>query len=128
MKALNTYNTKAINRFDKRKVHKTDVVEEPQVNPPEPSEPDSGLSDLSETDLGITEDPILDFVNSKCHNSEGLDLTLQVYQAYQVPTSQDSTQSPERTIDHHYTYHIAQVSQATHGSLVYRGANGGLAG
>ena len=33
-----------------------------------------------------------------------------------------------RTINHHYTYHVAQASQAKHGSLVDRGANGGLAG
>ena len=38
------------------------------------------------------------------------------------------TEIPERTINHHYTYHIAQASQAKHGSLVDRGANGGLAG
>ena len=39
----------------------------------------------------------------------------------------DSNPIPERTINHHYTYHIAQASQATHGSLVDRRANGGLA-
>ena len=36
--------------------------------------------------------------------------------------------TPERTINHHFTYHVAQASQAKHGSLVDRGANGGLAG
>ena len=36
--------------------------------------------------------------------------------------------TPERSINHHFTYHIAQASQAKHGSLVDRGANGGLAG
>ena len=36
--------------------------------------------------------------------------------------------TPERTINHHSTYHVAQASQAKHGSLVDRGANGGLAG
>ena len=36
--------------------------------------------------------------------------------------------SPERSINHHFTYHIAQTSQAKRGSLVDRGANGGLAG
>ena len=97
-----------------------------QVDPSEPSEPDSGLSDLPKTDLGIPEDPILNFVNSQHHNSEDLDLALQVYQAWKVLTSQDSTQSPERTINHHYTYHIAQDPQ--HGSLVDRGTNGGFAG
>ena len=35
---------------------------------------------------------------------------------------------PERTINHHFTYHVAQASQAKHGSLVDRGTNGGLAG
>ena len=34
----------------------------------------------------------------------------------------------ERTINHHFTYHVAQASQAKHGSLVDRGANGGLVG
>ena len=71
---------------------------------------------------------ILDFVNSQCHNSEDLDQALQAYQAYQVPYPQDSTMTPERSINHHFTYHIAQASQAKHGSLVDRGANGGLAG
>ena len=73
-------------------------------------------------------DPILDFVNSQCHSSEDLDQALQAYQAYQVPCPQDSTLTPERTINHHFTYHVAQASQAKHGSLVDRGANGGLAG
>ena len=36
--------------------------------------------------------------------------------------------TPERSINHHFTYDIAQASQAKHGSLVDRGANGGLAG
>ena len=36
--------------------------------------------------------------------------------------------TPERSINHHFTYHVAQASQAMHGSLVDRGANGGLAG
>ena len=36
--------------------------------------------------------------------------------------------TPERTINHHFTYCVAQASQAKHGSLVDRGANGGLPG
>ena len=36
--------------------------------------------------------------------------------------------TPERSINHHFTYHITQDSQAKHGSLVDRGANGGLVG
>ena len=40
MKALKNYNTEALNRFHKRKVHNTDVVEQPQHDPPESSMPD----------------------------------------------------------------------------------------
>ena len=111
MKGLKAYNTEAINWFHKRKVHTTDVVEEPQIDAHEPSDPDSGLSGLPATDLSIPEDSILNFVNSQCHKSDDLDLALQASQAYQVPTSQDSTLSPERTINHHYTYHITQASK-----------------
>ena len=57
-----------------------------------------------------------------------MDQVLQAYQAYHVPSPQDSTITPERSINHHFTYHIAQASQAKHGSLVDRGANGGFAG
>ena len=35
--------------------------------------------------------------------------------------------TPERTINHHFTYHVVPASQAKHRSLVDRGANGGLA-
>ena len=78
--------------------------------------------------IDIPDDPILDFVNSQCHSSEDLDQALKAYQVYQVPCPQDSIMTPERSINHHFTYHIAQASQAKHGSLVDRGANGGLAG
>ena len=39
-----------------------------------------------------------------------------------------STITPERTINYHFTYHVAQASKAKHASLVDRGSNGGLAG
>ena len=67
-------------------------------------------------------------MNSQCHNLEDLDQALQAYQAYQVLCPQDSTTIPKRTIYHHYTYHVAQASEAKHSSLVDRGANGGIAG
>ena len=67
-------------------------------------------------------------MNSQSHSSEDLDQARQVYHAYQVPCSQDSTPTPEKNINHHYTYYVAKVSQAKHGSLVDRGANGGLTG
>ena len=128
MKALKAYSTEAINRFHQKKVHNTETVETPQNDLPEPPVPENDPPDLPESDLDIPDDPILDFVNSQCHSSEDLDQALQAYQAYQVPCPQDSTMIPERTINHHFTYHVAQASQAKHGSLVDRGANGGLAG
>ena len=86
------------------------------------------LPDVPESDLDIPDDPILDFVNSQCYCSEDLDQALQAYQAYQVLCPEDSTMVSERSINHHFTYHVAQASQAKHGSLVDRRANGGLAG
>ena len=73
MKALKDYNTEAINRFHQRKIHNTEDVETPQDDPQEPPVPDNGPSDLLESDLDIPDDPILNFVNSQCHNSENLD-------------------------------------------------------
>ena len=128
MEALKTYNTEAINRFHQRKVHNTETVETPQDEPPGPPVPENHLPGLPESDLDIPDDPSLDFVSSQCHSSEDLDQDLQAYQAYQVPCLQDSTMTPEGSINLHFTYHIAQASQAKHGSLVDRGANGGLAG
>ena len=128
MKALKAYNTEAITRFHQRKVHNTEIVETPQDDPPGPPVPENDLPDLPESDLDIPDDPTLDFASSQCHSSEDLDQALQAYQAYQVPCPQDSTMTPERSINHHFTYHIAQASQAKHGSLVDRGGNGGLVG
>ena len=94
MNVLKAYNTEVLNRFHKRKVHNTDVVEIPQDDPSEPEQepsvPDSGLSDFPESDLDIPEDPILNFVNRLCHSSEEFDQALQALQAlqaYQVPCS-----------------------------------------
>ena len=123
-----TYNTEAINRFHQRKAHNTEIVETPQDEPPGPPLPETDLPDLPESDLDIPDDPNLDCMNSQCHSSEDLDQALQAYQAYQVSCPQDSTMIPEKSINHHFTYHIAQASQAKHGSLADRGTNGGLAG
>ena len=102
MKVLKAYNTEEFNRFHQRKVHNTEIVETPQDEPPGPSVPENDLPDLPESDLDFPDDPILDFVNSQCHGSEDLDQALQAYQAYQVPCSQDSTITPERSINHHF--------------------------
>ena len=107
MKALKAYNTEAINRFHQRKVHHTEIVEPPQNDLPEPSVSENDPPDLPESGQDIPDDPILDFVNSQCHNSEDLDQALQAYQAYQVTCPQGSTMILERTINHHFTYHVA---------------------
>ena len=99
-------------------------METPHDDPPEPPVPENDPPDLPESDLDMPDDPTLDFVNSQSHSSEDLD---QALQAYHVPCPQDSTMILERTINHHFTYHVAQASQAKHGTLVDRGANGGLA-
>ena len=72
MKALKAYNTEAITRFHQRKAHNNEIVETPQDDPPEPQVPKNDLPDLPESDLGIPDDPIVDFVNSQCHTSEDL--------------------------------------------------------
>ena len=128
MKALKVCNTEAITRFHQRKVHNREIVETPQDDPPGPPVPENDPPDIPESDLDIPDDPILVFVNSQCHSSEDLDQALQAYQAYQVPCPQDSTMTPMRSINYHITYHIAKASQDKHGSLVDRGANGGLPG
>ena len=128
MKALKAYNTEAITRIHQRKVHNNEIVETPQDEPPWPPVPGNDLSDLPESDLDIPDDSILDFVILQCHSSEDLDHALHAYQAYQVPCPQDSTMTPERSINHHCPYHIAQALHAKHGSLVDRRVNGGLAG
>ena len=63
MKALKAYNSEAINRFHRRKVHNTEIVETPHDDPPEPPVPANDSPDLPESDLDIPNDPILDFVN-----------------------------------------------------------------
>ena len=115
MKALKANNTEAINRFNQRKFHNTEIVETPQDDPPGPPVPENDLPDLPESDLDIPDDPI-DFVNSQCHSSEDFDQALQAYHAYLVPCPQDSILTPERSINHHFTYHVSQASQAKHGS------------
>ena len=68
----------------------------------------------------------MEFITSQGHSEDQLDHVLQTYQAYQQ--SQSETETPPRQMNAHITYHVAQAKQAKHGSLVDRGANGGLAG
>ena len=69
---------------------------------------------------------LLNFMTSQEHSDDQLDQLLQTYQAYQE--TQSETHTPNREMNAHINYHVAQANQAKHGSLVDRGANGGLAG
>ena len=76
----------------------------------------------------IESDPILDYIKSQHHQEEDMNNALQ---AYNVMTSPPSDVTPQRSINSahiHLLYDISQAKQAQHGSLVDRGANGGLAG
>ena len=44
------------------------------------------------------------------------------------PTPDDTSQQSINSVHTHLFYHAAQAKQAQHGSLMDRGANGGLAG
>ena len=80
----------------------------------------------TDQDLEQPTDDLLDFITSQEHSDDQLDQVLQTYQAYQE--TQSETQTPTRRMNTHITYHVAQANQAKYGSLVDRGANGGLAG
>ena len=84
-------------------------MEKHQDDPPAPSVPEIDVSDHPECDLDIPDNPILNFASSLCNSSEDLVQALQAYEACSVPCP-DSTMIPERTINHHFTYHIAQAS------------------
>ena len=80
----------------------------------------------TDQDLEPPTDDLLDFITSQEYSEDQLDKVLQTYQAYQE--TQSETETPNRQMNAHITYHAAQANQAKHGSLVDRGANGGLAG
>ena len=78
------------------------------------------------TKLKPPTDDLLDFISSQEHSDDQLDQVLQTYQAYRE--NQSENQTPTRQLNIHITYHVVQANQAKDGSLVDRGANGGLAG
>ena len=53
---------------------------------------------------------------------------LQAYNVMASPTTDDTPQQPINLVHIHIFYHVSKAKQAQHGSLVNRGANGGLAG
>ena len=73
-------------------------------------------------------DPILDYINSQNHQEDDMNHALQAYNIMTSPISDDTPQRSINSVHTHLFYHVAHANQAQHGSLVDRGANGGLAG
>ena len=127
--ALKKHNTEAINKFaKKRAIHVTDIADH-ELLPSEDTTPEEQHDPHQFDDLPDSEtDTILNYINSQHHQEEDMNNALHTYSVMASPTP-DTT--PHRSINSaqiHLYYHVAQAKQAQHGSLVYRGANGGLTG
>ena len=70
----------------------------------------------------------MDYINSQHHQVEDMNNALQAYNVMTSPTSDVTLHQSINSVHIHLFYHVAQSKQAQHGSLVDRGANGGLAG
>ena len=132
--ALQKYNVEAIQKFkSSRNLNETElmhnVYEHAQEELPlsiDEEEFQECQQFNTDQDLEPPTDDILEFITSQDHSDDQLDQVLPTYQAYQQ--SQSETETIPRQMNAHITYHVAQAKQAKHGSLVDRGANGGLAG
>ena len=71
-------------------------------------------------------DPILDYINGQHHQEQDMNNALQAYNVMASPTPADTPQGSVNLVHTHLFYHVTQHKQAQHGSLVDRGANGGL--
>ena len=76
----------------------------------------------------IESDPSLDYISIQHHQEEVMNNVLQAYNVMTSPTQDVTPQRSMNSVHIHLFYHISQVKQAQHGSLVDRVANGGLAG
>ena len=132
--ALQKYNVEAIQKFKaSRNLNETQLIHTISEHAQEDLPPTIDQEEFQEyqefntdQDLEPPTDDILEFITSQEHSDDQLDQVLQTYQAYQE--SQSDNEKPHTQINAHITYHIAQAQHAKHGSLVDRGANGGLAG
>ena len=132
--ALQKYNVEAIQKFKaSRNLNETEFMHNVYEHAQEELPPSIDEEEFQECqqfntdqDLEPPTDDILEFITSQGHSEDQLDQVLQTYQAYQQ--SQSETETPPRQMNAHITYHVAQAKQAKHGSLVDRGAYGGLSG
>ena len=127
--ALKKYNSEAINiAAQKRGIHVNDITDHESTLPEDTrheEQPDPHLFD----DAPSNEfDPILDYINSQHHQEEDMNHALQAYNVMASPTPNDTPQRSINSVHNHLIYHVAKAKQVQHGSLVDRGANGGLAG
>ena len=121
--ALKKYNTEAINKFAKKRgIHVTDIADQE----PLPSEDTTLINLMMHLRLRVIQ--FLDYINSQHHQEEDMNNAIQAYNAMTSPTSDVTPQRSINSVHIHLFYHIAQAKQPQHGSLVDRGANGGLAG
>ena len=132
--ALQKYNVEAIQKFKaSRNLNETQLIHTISEHAQDELPPIIDEEEFQECqefntdqDLEPPADDLLEFIISQEHSDDQLDQVLQTYQAYQE--SQSDNEKPHTQINAHITYHVAQVQHAKHGSLVDRGANGGLAG
>ena len=119
----------AINKAAKKRgIHVTDITDHESV-PPEDTTHEEQPDPHSFDDTLTNEfNPILDYINSQHHQEEDMNHVLQAYNVMASPTPNDTPQQSINSVHIHLIYHVAQAKQAQHGSLVDRGANGGLAG
>ena len=127
--ALNKYNPEAINKLAKKRgIHVTDNADH-ELPPSEDTTPEEQHDPHQSDDAPDSEiDPILDYINSQHDQEEDMNNALQAYNIMTSPTSDATPQQSIRLVHIHLFYHVTQAKQAQHGSLVDRGANGGLAG
>ena len=118
----------------KRGIHATDVTDVTDVTDHELSIAETNISEEQashhqDNDAPEDEaDPILDYINSQHHQEDDMNHALQAYNIMISPFSGGTPQQSINLVHTHLFYHVAQAKQAQHGSLVGRGANGGLAG
>ena len=127
--ALKEYNSEALNNMAKKRgFHVTDITDQvlsiAETNISE--EQVEANQDEDEPEDGT--DPILDYINSQHHQEDDMNHALQAYNIMTSPFSDATSQRSINSVHTHLLYHVAQAKQAQHGSLVDRGANGGLAG
>ena len=63
----------------------------------------------TDKDLEPPTDDLLDFITSQQLCDDQLDQVLQIYQAYHESQSETETETPDRQMNAHITYHVAQA-------------------